>query len=69
MPDALSVGGVNEFAFRALDRGDFALLRGWLAQSHVARWWNHDTSPAAVEADFGAAVDGRLTRCAGAPSP
>jgi aminoglycoside 6'-N-acetyltransferase len=27
-------------------------------QAHVARWWNHGTSAQAVEADFGATVDG-----------
>ena len=45
-------------AFRRLARTDFALLGRWLAQPHVARWWNHDPSAAAVEEDFGAAVDG-----------
>lgn len=44
--------------FRRLARADFPLLSAWLAQPHVARWWNHDPSPQAVEADFGAAVDG-----------
>src|SRR5437667_7763451 len=30
MPDALSVGGVNEFAFRSLDRGDSrSCADGW----------------------------------------
>ena len=41
-----------------LTRADFPLLRGWLAQPHVARWWNHETSAQAVEADFGPTVDG-----------
>lgn len=43
---------------RPLDRRDFPLLTRWLAEPHVARWWAHDPSPAAVEADFGAGVDG-----------
>jgi aminoglycoside 6'-N-acetyltransferase len=34
------------------------LLGRWLAQPHVERWWNHQTSADAVESDFGAAVDG-----------
>lgn len=34
------------------------MLGGWLAEPHVARWWNHDPSPTAVEDDFGDAVDG-----------
>jgi aminoglycoside 6'-N-acetyltransferase len=25
----------------------------------VARWWNHETSPAALERDFGPSIDGR----------
>jgi aminoglycoside 6'-N-acetyltransferase len=44
--------------FRRLDRTDFPLLASWLAQPHVARWWNHDTSDAAIEADFGPSIDG-----------
>lgn len=43
---------------RRLAAADFPLLGCWLAQEHVARWWNHDTSPEAVERDFGPAVRG-----------
>jgi len=46
------------YAFRPLTREDFALLASWLRQPHVARWWNHETDPAAIERDFGATVDG-----------
>ena len=46
------------FSFRHLTRADFALLGGWLAQPQVARWWNHESSPQAMEADFGAVIDG-----------
>ncbi|MET0136576.1 MAG: GNAT family N-acetyltransferase [Kibdelosporangium sp.] len=35
---------------------DFPLLGRWLAEPHVARWWNHETDPAAVERDFGASA-------------
>jgi aminoglycoside 6'-N-acetyltransferase len=42
--------------FRRLTASDFALLRGWLANPHVARWWNHDTSPEGVARDFGPAA-------------
>jgi len=49
---------MSETTLRRLARADFALLRGWLARPHVARWWNHDPSAQAVEADFGAAADG-----------
>jgi aminoglycoside 6'-N-acetyltransferase len=48
-----------QIGFRALRRDDFELLARWLAEPLVARWWNHDTSPDAVERDFGASVDGR----------
>lgn len=43
---------------RPLARADFPLLSRWLAAPHVARWWDHDFSPAGVERDFGAVVDG-----------
>lgn len=46
-------------SFRRLARDDFPLLARWLAEPVVARWWNHDSSPAAVERDFGPSVDGR----------
>ena len=48
-----------DFTFRRLSRAEFPLLAGWLANPHVARWWNHDTDPEAVERDFGASADGR----------
>ena len=43
---------------RPLRREDFPLLSRWLAEPLVARWWNDDASPDAVEADFGPVVDG-----------
>lgn len=43
---------------RPLRREDFPLLSRWLAEPLVARWWNDDSSPDAVEADFGPVVDG-----------
>jgi aminoglycoside 6'-N-acetyltransferase len=43
---------------RRMTRGDFALLARWLATPHVARWWAHEVTPQALEADFGAEVDG-----------
>ncbi|MDM0117336.1 GNAT family N-acetyltransferase [Variovorax sp. J22R133] len=45
-------------AFRPLARSDFALLGLWLRQPHVARWWADDPSPAALERDYGACIDG-----------
>ncbi len=43
---------------RQLARGDLPLLAAWLRQAHVARWWDHATTPEAVEADFGPGIDG-----------
>ena len=45
-------------AFRPLEQRDLAMLAGWLAQPHVARWWHHETTPEAVERDFGRSVRG-----------
>ena len=44
-------------AFEPLQRDHFALVARWLAEPLVARWWNHETSAAAVERDFGPSVD------------
>jgi aminoglycoside 6'-N-acetyltransferase len=38
--------------WRRVTTTDFPLLGRWLAQPHVKRWWNHETSPEAVERDF-----------------
>jgi aminoglycoside 6'-N-acetyltransferase len=50
---------MSAITFRPLRRQDFALLARWLQEPRVARWWNHETSPEAVERDFGPSVDGR----------
>lgn len=50
--------GPGPITFRPLRRDDFARLATWLAEPRVARWWNHDVSPAAIERDFGTSVDG-----------
>ncbi|MGW8883838.1 GNAT family N-acetyltransferase [Streptomyces sp. NPDC055749] len=44
--------------WRRVAEGDFGLLRQWLAQPHVARWWHHETSTEAVARDFGPAARG-----------
>ncbi|MCM3922153.1 acetyltransferase [Frankia sp. AiPs1] len=44
--------------WRQLDEADFALLRGWLEQPTVARWWNHETTTEAITRDFGPAARG-----------
>ena len=46
------------FSFRPLARTDFALLRHWLLQPHVQRWWADDPSPEALESDYGGTIDG-----------
>ncbi len=43
---------------RPLRREDFPLLSRWLAEPLVARWWDDDPSPEAVERQYGPSVDG-----------
>jgi len=50
--------GMGAVTFRRLTRADFPMLAAWLAEPHVARWWNHEFTPEAVERDFGSTVDG-----------
>jgi len=35
------------------------MLGRWLAEPLVARWWNHESTEAAIERDFGPSIDGR----------
>jgi aminoglycoside 6'-N-acetyltransferase len=51
-------GQMAPFTFRRVSRADFPLIAEWLAQPHIARWWNHEFTPEAVERDFGSSVDG-----------
>lgn len=44
--------------FRRATRADFPMMARWLAEPHVARWWNHECTAEAVERDFGASADG-----------
>ena len=44
--------------FRRLTRADFPLVSVWLSEPAVARWWNHEWTPDALERDFGPSVDG-----------
>ena len=46
------------FTFRPLSRADFPMLGGWLREPHVDRWWANDSSPEALERDYGGTVDG-----------
>ena len=45
---------------RRTTRADFPLLARWLGTPHVARFWNHETTPEAIERDFGGSVDGTV---------
>ncbi len=49
---------MGSIAFRRVTRADFPLLASWLAERHVARWWNHEFTADAVERDFGASANG-----------
>lgn len=49
---------VADVQLRPLRRSDLPLLGRWLAEPLVRRWWDHDTSPEAVERDFGPSIDG-----------
>ena len=44
--------------FRRTTRADFPPLARWLSSTRVARFWNHETTPEAIERDFGGSVDG-----------
>lgn len=55
---AFSLAAPSPVEFRPLTRADFPLLSVWLAEPHVARWWDDDPSPDAVEAMYGGTVDG-----------
>ncbi|GAB3264531.1 GNAT family N-acetyltransferase [Kineosporia babensis] len=46
------------FAWRRLTEADFPMIRGWLEEPLVKRWWNHETTPEAVQNDFGASARG-----------
>jgi aminoglycoside 6'-N-acetyltransferase len=52
------MGRAHQLSFSPLDRSHLPVLQRWLGEPHVARWWNHDTSDAAVEKDFGPVIDG-----------
>ncbi len=44
--------------FQPLTREDSSAARALAGWPLVARWWNHETSPEAVERDFGPSIDG-----------
>lgn len=46
------------FRFRAVAEADLPMLAHWLEQPHVHRWWHHETTPEALERDFGPVLRG-----------
>ncbi|GGR69646.1 hypothetical protein GCM10010252_04640 [Streptomyces aureoverticillatus] len=44
--------------WRRVAEENYGLLSVWLAQPHVARWWNHDASLERIARDFGPAARG-----------
>lgn len=44
--------------FRRLERRDLPTLARWLEAPHVHRWWHHETTPEALERDFGPVLRG-----------
>lgn len=55
MNDTVLSGG---WTFRRVTRADYPLLAAWLAQPEVYRWWQHESTPDAVEHLFGPTIDG-----------
>ncbi len=53
--ESLSAGVLS---FRPLIADDLPRLAEWLREPRVARWWNHESTPKAVERDFGPGVRG-----------
>lgn len=51
-------GDLEPLTWRPLVAADLTMLAMWLAEPQVARWWNHETSAAAVSSDFGASLRG-----------
>jgi len=44
--------------FRRLQRADLPSVERWFAEPEVARWWNPDLAPGALEAKYGPRIDG-----------
>ena len=45
-------------SWRPLTAEDLPVLADWLREPQVARWWNHESTPEALERDFGASTRG-----------
>lgn len=48
----------RRLTWRPLAAADLPRLAEWLADPAVARWWNHDSTAAGVDRDFGPSVRG-----------
>lgn len=57
-PRRIATGASGHVTWRPLTAADLPLLTEWLREPLVARWWNHETTPEAVERDFGPSVRG-----------
>ena len=44
-------------SFRPLHRSDFPLLKQWLSEPHVDKWWNEPLNLAGIEDKYGPRVD------------
>ncbi len=54
----MEVVGEGVLSWRPLTAEDLPVLADWLRDPQVARWWNHETTPEALERDFGASTRG-----------
>lgn len=57
-PGAVS-SAEGRITFRCLNRDDFELLAGWLAEAHVSRWWGPTRPLDQLEEEYGPGIDGR----------
>jgi aminoglycoside 6'-N-acetyltransferase len=48
----------TDLSFHPLERSDFPLVARWLAEPHVAEWWDVPPELDAVEKEYGPCVDG-----------
>ena len=54
----VDVSSTAALTWRPLTAADLDMLAEWLREPQVARWWNHETTSAAIERDFGPSVRG-----------
>ncbi len=48
----------GQLGWRRVTESDFVMIAEWLTEPRVKRWWNHETTPEAVERDFGPTARG-----------